>query len=119
MGSASSTSLLLWAASFVARAASNAVEFETRERLGPGDSLRFKCVSKLDGSKKNLYKEDLRFLFLAGRPLKEPIARHGPFVMNTREELLVAFKEYQQGTFIKKKGVMIRKTPAVMGEEGT
>ena len=36
MGSASSTSLLLWAASFVARAASNAVEFETRERLGPG-----------------------------------------------------------------------------------
>ena len=87
--------------------------------LGPGDSLRFKCVSKLDGSKKNLYKEDLRFLFLAGCPLKEPIARHGPFVMNTREELLVAFKEYQQGTFIKKKGVMIRKTPAAMGEEGS
>ena len=85
--------------------------------LGPGDSLRFKCVTKLDNRNKKLYTEDLRFLFLAGKPLKEPIERHGPFVMNTREELLIAFKEYQQGTFIKKKGIMLKKTPTVLGEK--
>lgn len=40
-----------------------------------------------------------RFLLLAGRPLKEPIAKHGPFVMNTREEILQAFDDLRQGKF--------------------
>ena len=43
-----------------------------------------------------------RFLLLAGKPLKEPVAWRGPIVMNTQEELEVAFQEYQDGTFIKK-----------------
>lgn len=38
-----------------------------------------------------------RFLLIAGKPLKEPIARHGPFVMNTREEIMQAFLDYQSG----------------------
>jgi redox-sensitive bicupin YhaK (pirin superfamily) len=42
-----------------------------------------------------------RFLLLAGRPLGEPIAWQGPIVMNTREELRVAFEEFHNGTFIK------------------
>lgn len=42
-----------------------------------------------------------RFLLLAGRPLGEPIAWRGPIVMNTQEELRVAFEEYRNGTFIK------------------
>jgi quercetin 2,3-dioxygenase len=38
-----------------------------------------------------------RFLLLAGRPLGEPIAQHGPFVMNTREEIEQAIRDYQSG----------------------
>ena len=44
----------------------------------------------------------LRFLFLSGKPIKEPIAWYGPIVMNTQEEIQIAFDEYQNGTFIKK-----------------
>ena len=40
-----------------------------------------------------------RLILVAGRPLREPVARHGPFVMNTREELMQAFADYQEGKF--------------------
>lgn len=43
----------------------------------------------------------IRFLLLAGKPLKEPIAWGGPIVMNTREELNQAFKDLDEGKFIK------------------
>ena len=42
-----------------------------------------------------------RFLLLCGRPLGEPIAWQGPIVMNTREELRIAFEEFHKGTFVK------------------
>ncbi len=40
-----------------------------------------------------------RALLLAARPLREPIAWSGPFVMNTRKELMQAFEDYRQGKF--------------------
>ena len=46
-------------------------------------------------------REAVRFLLISGMPLREPVAWQGPIVMNTREELRLAFEEYQAGTFIK------------------
>lgn len=44
-------------------------------------------------------RKDVRFLLVAGRPLREPVARGGPFVMNTKAEILQAFDDFKQGTF--------------------
>ena len=40
-------------------------------------------------------------LFIAGKPIGEPIARGGPFVMNTKAEILEAIRDYNNGTFAK------------------
>ncbi len=48
-------------------------------------------------------KEPVRFLLISGKPIGEPIAWYGPIVMNTDEELRIAFEEYRQGKFIKYK----------------
>jgi len=45
--------------------------------------------------------EGIRFLLVSGKPIKEPVAWHGPIVMNTRSELIQAVTELQNGTFIK------------------
>jgi len=56
--------------------------------LGAGDHISVRASS-----------ETTRFLLVAGRPLNEPIARGGPFVMNTREEVQQAFNDYQNNRF--------------------
>jgi redox-sensitive bicupin YhaK (pirin superfamily) len=58
-----------------------------------------------DGDKIIISTEDtqVRFLLMSGKPIKEPVAWYGPIVMNTQEELRIAFEEYQKGTFIKHK----------------
>jgi redox-sensitive bicupin YhaK (pirin superfamily) len=42
----------------------------------------------------------VRFLLISGQPSREPIVRYGPFVMNTREEILKALQDLQDGTFV-------------------
>jgi redox-sensitive bicupin YhaK (pirin superfamily) len=58
--------------------------------FGDGDSVMVK--SRQNG---------VRFLLVAGEPLKEPVVWGGPIVMNTEEELEQAFKELKTGDFIK------------------
>ncbi len=55
--------------------------------LGEGDEVRVEAT------------RDARFLLLAGRPIREPVAWAGPFVMNTRAELEQAFDDYRSGRF--------------------
>jgi quercetin 2,3-dioxygenase len=43
----------------------------------------------------------IRFLLVSGQPLQEPVAWYGPIVMNTQDELRLAFEELQEGTFLK------------------
>ena len=45
--------------------------------------------------------EGVRFLLVSGKPIREPVAWHGPIVMNTRQELIQAVSELQNGTFIR------------------
>jgi quercetin 2,3-dioxygenase len=47
--------------------------------------------------------EPVRFLLISGKPINEPVAWYGPIVMNSDEELQLAFEEYRNGTFIKHK----------------
>jgi redox-sensitive bicupin YhaK (pirin superfamily) len=56
--------------------------------LGPGDQIEVRAVDS-----------PARFLLVAGRAIGEPIVRHGPFVMNTRQEILQAMYDYQNGQF--------------------
>ena len=62
----------------------------TLVRFGTGDEV--KVTAGPDG---------VRFLLIAGAPIEEPVAWHGPIVMNTQEELMKAFTELRNGTFIK------------------
>lgn len=57
--------------------------------LGDGDRVRIE----------NKGSGEARLLLIAGRPLNEPIARYGPFVMNTRAELEQAFSDFRSGNF--------------------
>lgn len=59
-----------------------------------------------DGDQMMVSTEDdaVRFLLISGKPIGEPVAWYGPIVMNTRDELRIAFEEYHNGTFVKYKG---------------
>jgi redox-sensitive bicupin YhaK (pirin superfamily) len=60
--------------------------------FGPGDALRLEA-SPVQESRSI----ELEVLLLGGRPIREPVTWYGPFVMNTRAELIQAFEDYQAG----------------------
>jgi hypothetical protein len=59
--------------------------------LGDGDVVRIETAGA-----------PARLLLLSARPLGEPVARYGPFVMNTREEIQQALRELAEGTFVRR-----------------
>jgi len=52
---------------------------------------------------KEILEEQIDDDFRSEKPLNEPVAWQGPIVMNTQEELKIAFEEYRKGTFVKHK----------------
>ncbi len=55
------------------------------------------AAAQIDGPATGSGAAPARAILVAGRMLREPVARHGPFVMNTREELLQAFEDFEKG----------------------
>ena len=58
--------------------------------LAKGEKLKGRGVTKS------------KFLLISGKPIGEPITRGGPFVMNTKKEILKAVEDYQSGNFVQK-----------------
>jgi redox-sensitive bicupin YhaK (pirin superfamily) len=71
-----------------AGATTTALPQHTLAVLGPGEQVTLKSGALA-----------ARAILVAGRPLHEPVARYGPFVMNTQEQLRQAFEDYQNGRF--------------------
>tara|TARA_B100001027_G_scaffold177368_1_gene128662 strand:- start:528 stop:1052 length:525 start_codon:yes stop_codon:yes gene_type:complete len=65
------------------------VKDSTLVLLSNGEDLKIKAQS------------NSKFLIISGKPINEEIARGGPFVMNTKAEILQAIQDYHNGTFVK------------------
>lgn len=83
--------------------------FEGRGYFGTGENTTENSISKPglavlgDGDyiQAGAANEPVRFLLVSGKPLNEPIARYGPFVMNTQEEIQQALEDLKNGTFVR------------------
>ena len=70
---------------------------KSHEKAGDSNLILLERGSEL----KIKAEKNTEFLFIAGKPIGEPIARGGPFVMNTKAEILQAIQDYNNGTFAK------------------
>jgi redox-sensitive bicupin YhaK (pirin superfamily) len=76
--------------------------FDGREGPAAGE-FTFLHYGPGEGVEVTADKKPVRFLLVSGKPIGEPVAWYGPIVMNTEEELAVAFREFEAGTFLKHK----------------
>lgn len=82
-----------------------AYAFEGGLAVGEGDDARpleTRQLAVLGGGERlqlRAGQQGARLILVAGRPLREPVMRYGPFVMNTRQELMQAFVDFQEGRF--------------------
>ena len=67
----------------------------------PAENRNLVLFDRGDSIRVSAGEHGMRFLLVSGQPLREPVAWHGPIVMNTEEELRQAFKEYRDGTFLR------------------
>ena len=84
----------------------NAFLYLIKKQLGiPGEASaklqRDQLAVLTQGEGVSLHSADqpARFLLIAGKPLNEPVARGGPFVMNTKQQIEQAFADYKAGNF--------------------
>ncbi|MCD4800030.1 MAG: pirin family protein [Methanococcoides sp.] len=73
-------------------------DLDNSSSIGPENLIMFNDGDRISVTSGD---EGARFLLISGKPLNEPVAWYGPIVMNTQEELEIAFEEYRKGTFIK------------------
>ncbi|MCF7221087.1 pirin family protein [Marilutibacter chinensis] len=82
-----------------------AYAYEGGIAIGEGEDARdvpAQTLAVLGGGERLLLRAGetaARLILVAGRPLREPVARYGPFVMNTKQEIMQAFVDYQEGRF--------------------
>jgi redox-sensitive bicupin YhaK (pirin superfamily) len=78
-----------------ARVAGETLAEHTLAVLGKGDAVEVEAGEA-----------GARFILVAGRPIGEPVVQHGPFVMNTREEIEQAFADYRDGKLVRTRAAM-------------
>ncbi|NJQ08320.1 pirin family protein [Streptomyces lonarensis] len=82
------------------------VELGQTAVFGDGDSITVRADDKQDGNTPNL-----EVILLGGRPIREPMAHYGPFVMNSQAELRQAFEDFQAGRLGRAPGPVPHTTP--------